>query len=252
MPANPVTVPVSIFDEQMDAAPRARLHASSSSTRCSTTTSTGKPLPRAGGADHLRRRLPRQPRERRADPRELRLPGGALRADRLSRRPPSAAARGAPRGAGHPQPDARLERARRARARGRPHRVARDRATARSPTSRSTRPRARSRSRSSGSRSGSAGRCGRSPTSRAPRRTTSPCISARRQAGYDVAFTSISGANSQTTDPLQLHRYNVEPYPPRTFELVLAGACDLIALKDTVAGTHARRLFNAALGTSTK
>ena len=31
---------------------------------------------------------------------------------------------------------------------------------------------------------------------------------------------------------------------------MLAGACDLIALKDTVAGTHARRMFNAALGTS--
>jgi peptidoglycan/xylan/chitin deacetylase (PgdA/CDA1 family) len=77
-------------------------------------------------------------------------------------------------------------------------------------------------------------------------------LSLIRQAGYDVAFTSISGGNGLHTDPLQLHRYNVEPYPPRTFELVLSGACDLIALKDTVAGTHARRLFNAALGTSTK
>jgi peptidoglycan/xylan/chitin deacetylase (PgdA/CDA1 family) len=77
-------------------------------------------------------------------------------------------------------------------------------------------------------------------------------LSLLRQAGYDIAFTSISGANGPQTDPLQLHRYNVEPYPPRTFELVLSGACDLIALKDTVAGTHARRLFNAALGTSTK
>jgi peptidoglycan/xylan/chitin deacetylase (PgdA/CDA1 family) len=77
-------------------------------------------------------------------------------------------------------------------------------------------------------------------------------LSLVRQAGYDVAFTSISGANSPATDPLQLHRYNVEPYSPRTFELVLAGACDLIAIKDTVTGTHARRLFNAALGTSSK
>ena len=77
-------------------------------------------------------------------------------------------------------------------------------------------------------------------------------LSLIRQAGYDVAFTSISGANSPATDPLQLHRYNVEPYSPRTFELVLAGACDLIAVKDTVTGTHARRLFNAALGTSSK
>jgi len=77
-------------------------------------------------------------------------------------------------------------------------------------------------------------------------------LSLLRQSGYDLAFTSISGANGPDTDPLQLHRYNVEPYPPRTFELVLSGACDLIALKDTVAGTHARRMFNVALGTSTK
>jgi peptidoglycan/xylan/chitin deacetylase (PgdA/CDA1 family) len=77
-------------------------------------------------------------------------------------------------------------------------------------------------------------------------------LSLVRQAGYDVAFTAVSGANSPATDPLQLRRYNIEPYSPRTFELVLAGACDLISVKDTVTGTHARRLFNAALGTSTK
>ena len=73
-----------------------------------------------------------------------------------------------------------------------------------------------------------------------------------KQAGYDIAFTSISRANGVGADPFRLGRYNVEPYPMRTFELVLAGACDLIALKDTVAGTHARRLFNQALGTSTR
>ena len=70
-----------------------------------------------------------------------------------------------------------------------------------------------------------------------------------KQAGYEIAFTSISRANGSDTNPFRLGRYNVEPYPPRTFELVLAGACDLISLKDTVAGTHARRLFNQALGT---
>jgi len=73
-----------------------------------------------------------------------------------------------------------------------------------------------------------------------------------RQAGYDVAFTAISGANSPTTDPLQLRRYNIEPYSERTFELVLSGACDLIGVKDTVNGTRARRLFNQALGTATQ
>jgi peptidoglycan/xylan/chitin deacetylase (PgdA/CDA1 family) len=73
-----------------------------------------------------------------------------------------------------------------------------------------------------------------------------------RQAGYELAFTAVSGANTPESDPLQLRRYNVEPYSPRTFELVLAGACDLIAVKDTVTGTHARRLFNAVLGTSSR
>jgi peptidoglycan/xylan/chitin deacetylase (PgdA/CDA1 family) len=77
-------------------------------------------------------------------------------------------------------------------------------------------------------------------------------LSLVRQAGYDLAFTAVSGANTPASDPLQLRRYNVEPYSPRTFELVLSGACDLIALKDTVSGTHARRFFNAALGTSSK
>jgi peptidoglycan/xylan/chitin deacetylase (PgdA/CDA1 family) len=73
-----------------------------------------------------------------------------------------------------------------------------------------------------------------------------------QQAGYKLAFTSVSGANSPSTDRYRLRRYNVEPYPARTFELVLAGACDLIAVKDTVLGTHARRALNAALGTATR
>jgi peptidoglycan/xylan/chitin deacetylase (PgdA/CDA1 family) len=77
-------------------------------------------------------------------------------------------------------------------------------------------------------------------------------LSLVRQAGYEVAFTSVSGTNGPDVDPLRLHRYNIEPYPARTFELVLAGACDLIGFKDTVTGTHARRLLNAALGTSSK
>jgi peptidoglycan/xylan/chitin deacetylase (PgdA/CDA1 family) len=73
-----------------------------------------------------------------------------------------------------------------------------------------------------------------------------------QQAGYNLAFTSVSGGNGPDSDRVRLRRYNIEPYPPRTFELVLEGACDLIALKDTVLGTHARRAFNAALGTATR
>jgi peptidoglycan/xylan/chitin deacetylase (PgdA/CDA1 family) len=73
-----------------------------------------------------------------------------------------------------------------------------------------------------------------------------------QQAGYKLAFTSVSGANAPSSDRFRLRRYNVEPYPARTFELVLSGACDLISVKDTVVGTHARRAFNAALGTASR
>jgi peptidoglycan/xylan/chitin deacetylase (PgdA/CDA1 family) len=73
-----------------------------------------------------------------------------------------------------------------------------------------------------------------------------------QQAGYKLAFTSVSGANGPGTDRFRLRRYNIEPYAPRTFELVLAGACDLISVKDTVPGTYARRAFNRVLGTATR
>jgi peptidoglycan/xylan/chitin deacetylase (PgdA/CDA1 family) len=77
-------------------------------------------------------------------------------------------------------------------------------------------------------------------------------VSLVRQAGYQLGFTSVSGSNGPASDRFRLRRYNVEPYPPRTFELVLSGACDLIAVKDTVPGTYARRALNAALGTSSE
>jgi peptidoglycan/xylan/chitin deacetylase (PgdA/CDA1 family) len=72
------------------------------------------------------------------------------------------------------------------------------------------------------------------------------------QAGYELAFTSTPGLNAPNANPLLLRRYNVEPYALRTFDLVLAGTCDLLALKDTVPGTYARRALNAALGTASK
>jgi peptidoglycan/xylan/chitin deacetylase (PgdA/CDA1 family) len=77
-------------------------------------------------------------------------------------------------------------------------------------------------------------------------------VSLVQQAGYSLGFTSVSGANGPGSDRFRLRRYNVEPYPPRTFELVLAGACDLISVKDTVPGTYARRAFNKVLGTATR
>jgi peptidoglycan/xylan/chitin deacetylase (PgdA/CDA1 family) len=73
-----------------------------------------------------------------------------------------------------------------------------------------------------------------------------------RQAGYQLGFTSVSGPNGSRSDRFRLRRYNIEPFSPRTFELALAGACDLIGLKDTVPGTYARRALNATLGTSSE
>jgi peptidoglycan/xylan/chitin deacetylase (PgdA/CDA1 family) len=73
-----------------------------------------------------------------------------------------------------------------------------------------------------------------------------------QQAGYKLAFSSVSGANGPDSDRYRLRRYNVEPYPARTFELVLSGACDLISMKDTVPGSYARRAFNTVLGTASR
>jgi peptidoglycan/xylan/chitin deacetylase (PgdA/CDA1 family) len=77
-------------------------------------------------------------------------------------------------------------------------------------------------------------------------------VSLVQQAGYSLAFTSVTGANGPASDRFRLRRYNIEPYPARTFELVLAGACDLISVKDTVPGTYGRRAFNKVLGTATR
>jgi peptidoglycan/xylan/chitin deacetylase (PgdA/CDA1 family) len=77
-------------------------------------------------------------------------------------------------------------------------------------------------------------------------------VSLVRQAGYELGFSSVSGANGPQSDRFRLRRYNVEPYSARTFELVLGGACDLIGMKDTVPGTYARRALNATLGTSSE
>jgi peptidoglycan/xylan/chitin deacetylase (PgdA/CDA1 family) len=69
-----------------------------------------------------------------------------------------------------------------------------------------------------------------------------------QQAGYKLGFTAVSGVNTPGTDRFQLLRYNVEPYAARTFELVLSGACDLLSVKDTVAGTYVRRTVTRMLG----
>ena len=74
-----------------------------------------------------------------------------------------------------------------------------------------------------------------------------------QRAEHALGFTSVSGANGAASDDCRLRRYNVEPYPPRTFRLVLAGACDLISVKDTVPEPGcARRAFNKVLGTASR
>jgi len=73
-----------------------------------------------------------------------------------------------------------------------------------------------------------------------------------RQAGYKLAFSAIFGANSPQSDRFQLRRYSVEPFSPRSFELVLAGACDALAVKDGETGTRVRRALMSAMGTPSR
>ncbi len=73
-----------------------------------------------------------------------------------------------------------------------------------------------------------------------------------RRAGYEAAFTTVTGSNRPGADPLALKRYNVEPYPAATLSLVLRGACDALTVKDTRLGTVARRAFNRVLGTGSR
>ncbi|MEO5634395.1 polysaccharide deacetylase family protein [Gaiella sp.] len=73
-----------------------------------------------------------------------------------------------------------------------------------------------------------------------------------RRSGYEAAFTTVTGLNKSGADPFALRRYNVEPYPASTLSLVLRGACDAMALKDSGPGTAARRAFNRVLRTTSK
>jgi len=73
-----------------------------------------------------------------------------------------------------------------------------------------------------------------------------------RQAGYKLAFSAIFGANSPQSDRFQLRRYSVEPFSARSFELVLAGACDVLAVKDGETGTRVRRALMSAIGTPSR
>ena len=250
-PENPISVPIGLFDEQM-AVLRELGYQVVSLDAVLDHVSGIRHLPPGRRADHVRRRLPGHPRERAPGPAPPRLSGRDLRPDRLPRRRAAATPRGAPRRGGARQRDAHWDELPeleaggiRVESHGISHRPLADLdvdEAAREITLSKLRLEER------------LGRPVRAfayvKGSEAHYRPVH--LSLLKQAGYEIAFTSVSGGNRTEMDPLRLHRYNIEPYAHRTFELVLAGACDLIGVKDTVAGTHARRIFNQALGTATK
>jgi peptidoglycan/xylan/chitin deacetylase (PgdA/CDA1 family) len=80
----------------------------------------------------------------------------------------------------------------------------------------------------------------------------SNAIDAVRDAGYQVAFSTLPGAVRLDDPRWTLRRYNVEPFSLYSFCRMLEGDCDLIALKDSPAGLRAKRLLNRLLGTPSR
>ena len=237
---NPTTVPTAVFAEQMALLGELG-YVPVSLEQVRDHYVDGAPLPRGavlitfddGYRDNLENALPILQRHG--------YPGRDLRPDRLPRRRSPAAARGGSARARRSQPDASTGTSSRRSRQAASGSSRTGSATGPSPSSSRPRQRARSRSRSSGSRSGSGGRSSAYAFVKGSLADYRPeHVSLVQQAGYTLGFTSVSGANGPTSDRFRLRRYNVEPYPPRTFELVLAGACDLISVKDTVPGTYAR------------
>jgi peptidoglycan/xylan/chitin deacetylase (PgdA/CDA1 family) len=76
-------------------------------------------------------------------------------------------------------------------------------------------------------------------------------VEAVRAAGYELGFSTVPGAVRAEDHPLTLRRYSVEPLPPYAFARLLAGDCDLVAIKDSRTGGVGRRWLNRLLGTET-
>jgi len=76
-------------------------------------------------------------------------------------------------------------------------------------------------------------------------------VAAVREAGYLAAFSTLPGPIRSGDDRFTLRRYNVEPFGRYAFTRLLAGDCDLIALKDSPLGLRGKRLLNRLLGTTT-
>ena len=209
----PMSMPVVAVRRADGGARRARLHGRRARRRA-------RPLRRraaaAGrrGADHLRRRLPRQPRERGAGAAAARLPGRAVRADRVSRRRAAAAAREVPRprtaSSTRPSTGTSSRELERLGVRIESHGIS-HRPLAELEIDEAAREITHLEAASS--RSGSAVPVRAFSYVKGSEADYKPVhLSLVRQAGYDLAFTAVSGANSRRSDPLQLRRYNVEPY----------------------------------------
>ena len=240
IPANPTTVPTVALRRADGAARRARLPVVAS-TRCSTTTRDGAPLP-PGPSSSPSTTATATTSRMRSRSSGYGYPAVLFVADRLPRRRPPAPARGAARArAAFVNRDARLGRAARARrggvrieSHGISHRPVAELELGRgSPRDRALEAQARGAARPPGR--AFAYVKGSEPHYKPVH------LSLVRRRGTSSASPRSRARTGRRAIRFRLRRYNVEPYPPRTFELVLAGACDLIAVKDTVPGTYARR-----------
>lgn len=73
----------------------------------------------------------------------------------------------------------------------------------------------------------------------------SPALEAAvRDAGYDLAFTTIPAVNRAGANPLRIARHNVEDYGLRYFAGLLDGSAELLRLKDTRLGYQAKSALN--------
>jgi peptidoglycan/xylan/chitin deacetylase (PgdA/CDA1 family) len=71
------------------------------------------------------------------------------------------------------------------------------------------------------------------------------------EAGYQLCFTTVPATNRHPFDPYALTRYNVEPYGSFYFECLLEGSCDLWGLGATEWGARLKRALVRQMGAAT-
>jgi peptidoglycan/xylan/chitin deacetylase (PgdA/CDA1 family) len=65
-----------------------------------------------------------------------------------------------------------------------------------------------------------------------------------RDAGYELGFTTIAAINRVGINPLRIARHNVEDYGISYFSALLDGSAELLGLKDSRLGYHAKSTIN--------